>query len=107
MKKFIFTVFAACLVIAAAAGNVFSFTWTARESSRYWYSVASSADGTKLATVVSGGQIYTSADSGETWTAEESNRKWLSIASSSDGTKLVAVVSGGQIYTGTAAISIR
>jgi photosystem II stability/assembly factor-like uncharacterized protein len=35
-------------------------TWTARDSSRSWYSVASSADGTKLVAVEQGGQIYTS-----------------------------------------------
>jgi len=35
-------------------------TWTARESNRGWYSVASSADGTKLAAAADGGQLYTS-----------------------------------------------
>ena len=48
--------------------------WTARESSRSWYSIASSSDGTKLAAVVYGGMIYTSTDSGGTWTARESSR---------------------------------
>jgi|GEM_PF-590587 len=76
-------------------------SWTARESNRNWYSVASSAEGSKLAAVVRGGQIYTSSDAGATWTARESNRNWYSIASSADGNKLVAVVSGGQIYTST------
>jgi cysteine-rich repeat protein len=76
-------------------------TWTARESNRNWWSITSSSDGTKLAAVVYGGQIYTSTDSGITWTARESNRNWWSITSSSDGTKLVAVVNGGQIYTST------
>jgi VCBS repeat-containing protein len=76
-------------------------TWTARESNRVWFAIASSADGTKLAAVVDGGQIYTSTDSGATWTARESNRVWRSIASSADGTKLAAVVNAGQIYTST------
>ena len=31
-------------------------TWTARETNRMWYSVASSADGTKLVSAVDGGQ---------------------------------------------------
>ncbi len=79
--------------------------WTARESNRFWHSIASSSDGTRLAAVdfggQIGGQIYTSTDSGVTWTARESNRNWSSIASSSDGTKLVAAASGGQIYTST------
>src|SRR3546814_1654537 len=49
-----------------------------------------SADGSKLAASVFGGQIYTSTDNGASWTARESNRWWASIASSADGTKLVA-----------------
>ena len=70
-----------------------------------WASIASSSDGTKLAAVVSGGQIYSSTDSGVTWTAQESSRSWLSIASSSDGTKLAAVVDGGQIFTSVSFVS--
>ena len=77
-------------------------TWTPRESSRIWFSVASSADGTKLVAVVNGGQIYTSTDSGVSWTPRESNRDWISVASSADGGKLVAVAGfDGQIYTST------
>ena len=82
-------------------GNYFT-TWTARDSNRMWFSVASSSDGTKLAAVVLGLKIYTSADSGVTWTEQASgSRAWRSIASSSDGTKLAAVVYNGQIYTST------
>jgi photosystem II stability/assembly factor-like uncharacterized protein len=76
-------------------------TWTARESSREWYSITSSADGSKLAAVANNGQIYTSTDLGSSWTARESNRYWRSITSSADGSKLAAVVSRGQIYTST------
>ncbi|WP_395753590.1 autotransporter-associated beta strand repeat-containing protein [Prosthecobacter sp.] len=75
--------------------------WTARDSDRSWTSIASSADGTKLAAVTNGGMIYTSTDSGAIWTARESDRNWKSIASSADGSKLAAVVNGGQIYTST------
>ena len=75
--------------------------WTARDSSRLWYGIASSSDGTKLVATVNGGQIYTSTDSGVTWTARDSSRTWASIASSSDGSKLAAGVTGGQIYTST------
>jgi hypothetical protein len=75
--------------------------WTPRETNRFWLSIASSADGSKLAAVVSGGQIYTSTDSGANWTARESSRNWLSIASSADGSKLAAVAPVGQIYTST------
>jgi hypothetical protein len=64
-----------------------------------WTSIASSADGTRLAAVATGNAIYTSANSGTTWTVTpvpEGN--WVSIASSADGTKLVAAVAGGGIY---------
>lgn len=81
-------------------------TWTPRESNRYWSSVTSSADGTKLVATVSstvnstGGAIYTSVNSGVTWTPRESGKKWFSVASSSDGTKLVAAGQNG-VYTST------
>ncbi|MCK5268826.1 MAG: InlB B-repeat-containing protein, partial [Spirochaetes bacterium] len=65
---------------------------------RQWYSITSSADGTKLA-ALGFEQIYTSTDSGATWTARDSSRQWNSITSSADGTKLAATVVGGQIYT--------
>ena len=82
-------------IVGTAAGA----TWTPHESNRYWRSVASAADGTKLVAVVSGGQIYTSSDLGATWTPRETSQNWKSVASSADGTKLVAVVWGGGIYT--------
>ena len=73
--------------------------WTARDGSRSWYGVASSADGTKLIAAAQGGQLYTSADSGMTWTARESTRNWFGVASSADGTNLIAGTIGGQLYT--------
>lgn len=79
--------------------------WTPRDSARPWSSLASSADGVKLAAVAtqsfSGalGQIYTSGDSGETWTARGTARNWYQIASSADGSKLVASVREGLLYT--------
>ncbi len=74
-------------------------TWTQRGTSQAWFSVASSADGTKAVAVVLGGNIYTSVDSGMTWTAQGAVRNWMSVASSGDGTKLVAAVANGYIYT--------
>lgn len=74
-------------------------SWT--QQSLLGDAVASSADGTKLVAAAYPGQIYTSADTGETWTPHESERNWSSVASSADGSKLVAVVEGGQIYTST------
>ena len=51
---------------------------------------------------VSGGKIYTSADSGVSWTLRDpagANANWESIASSADGVKLVACARSGKIYT--------
>ncbi len=77
-------------------------TWSLASSTspRNWQALAASADGSRLVAVVTGGQIYTSADSGATWTARDSNRSWMAVASSADGSKLVAVANGG-IYTST------
>ena len=85
-------------VSGAGAGWVV-WNWTARASSQNWGAITSSLDGTKLAAVVLGGQIYTSSDSGVTWTARATSQNWSAIASSSDGTKLAATVGDGQIYT--------
>ncbi len=79
--------------------------WTPRmaDGNRNWWAITSSADGSKLAAVVDGDQLYTSTDSGVTWTARltEVARAWRSITSSADGSKLAAVVAGGKIYTST------
>lgn len=82
-------------------GGMAGASWTARESSRNWVRVASSADGSKLVALVGNGKIYTSTDSGANWTPRESDRAWWGVASSADGSKLVAAVQGGQIYTST------
>ena len=65
-------------------------------SSDYSWSVASSADGTKLVTGSIGppaGWIFTSSNSGTTWVSNNvPNGYWTSVAVSSDGT-ILAVVS--------------
>lgn len=76
-------------------------TWTPHESSRNWWSVASSADGTRLVGAVDGGYIYTSADSGAAWTNRASSLGWLAVASSADGSRLVGGTAGAQLYTST------
>jgi hypothetical protein len=95
------------VILAGNLSDSVGATWTARESTRNWSAVASSADGTKLAATVKGGQIYLSTNSGATWTPRAtSGPSWSSIASSADGTRLVAGVgdnasTAGNIYTST------
>jgi photosystem II stability/assembly factor-like uncharacterized protein len=90
------------LPVSAFAATI---TWTDQTAagSREWFDITSSADGTKLAAVVYGGDIYTSTDSGATWTDRTAagSRGWYDIVSSGDGTKLAAVDNGGYIYTST------
>lgn len=81
--------------------NNIGLRWAAREASRNWRAVASSADGRTLVAAVYGGQIYVSTNYGATWAARGSTRNWQAVASSADGKKLAAVVNGGQIYTST------
>ena len=85
-------------------------TWVERKGagSRWWQSITSSSDGTKLAAVTWEDYIFTSSNSGVTWVERTNSgqRIWLGIASSSDGTKLVATdagsnAAGGYIYTST------
>jgi hypothetical protein len=71
---------------AHAQGGV---TWTATGAAATWWSVASSADGTKLvAADGASGQIYTSADSGTNWTPRAISTNWQAVACSADGTNL-------------------
>jgi hypothetical protein len=95
------------IYISADAGA----TWTERTlpGNRAWASIASSADGSKLAAVASDlSAIWTSADSGSTWQEQldSGKRFWVSITMSSDGSRMAAValeegkaVGDGKIYT--------
>ncbi|MGD0349624.1 MAG: hypothetical protein ABSB84_04825 [Verrucomicrobiota bacterium] len=87
--------------LTAAIDSTFAKTWTQSNApTNDWASIASSADGSKLAAVVDGGGIYTSTNSGVDWTlTSATNQYWSSIASSADGNKLVAASSS--IYTST------
>ena len=77
----------------------------ANTDNKNWSGITSSADGTKLAACVNGGNIWTSTDSGETWmentTSPNTTKTWRSITSSADGTKLAACVNNGNIWTST------
>ena len=70
-----------------------------------WTSIASSADGMKLAAGDFSGQIYTSVNAGINWTARgvaaglPADGAFRSIASSTDGMKLAVVTDRQNIYT--------
>ena len=85
-------------------GNFLGFsnsTWLSPIAFAAWQSLASSADGTKLAAVVYNGGIYDSKDSGNTWnSASSASQQWRSIASSADGSRLAAACGVG-IYVST------
>jgi hypothetical protein len=85
-------------------------TWISNSVPLILQTVASSADGTRLAAAL--GEIFTSTNSGATWTLSGAPflPYWRSIASSADGTKLVAAASNvnpplsagtGWVYTST------
>jgi photosystem II stability/assembly factor-like uncharacterized protein len=69
--------------------------------SQSWYSVASSADGSKLAIAANSGTIYISTNSGTTWrtVVGTPGMNWQPIVSSADGTKLAAIDGSGLVYT--------
>jgi photosystem II stability/assembly factor-like uncharacterized protein len=80
---------------------------------RYWTSVSSSADGSKLLAVAydgydhDGNDIWTSTDGGSTWVNRNVQRtsftmdSFTASASSSDGTKLVIGLEDGSVYRST------
>jgi photosystem II stability/assembly factor-like uncharacterized protein len=84
-------------------------SWASRgpdtASAWQWSSIASSADGSRLAAAAlcSGtnttGGIWTSSDSGASWTlrAAAGSRRWAKIVSSADGRRLAALASGANI----------
>lgn len=79
-------------------------SWAPIGANRYWYAVATSADGSRLFASEtgngSGGPLYVSYDSGATWTSHGTVQYYYnSIACSTNGTKVAATVSGGLIYT--------
>jgi hypothetical protein len=76
-------------------------TWTSTASpQRNWLSVASSANGNKLA-AIGDGSIYVSVDSGATWTPAGAGSSYYSIATSTDGATIIAGTLYGSISTST------
>ncbi len=91
-----FTVLCGLLVAALARGQ--TWTLTSANTNLNWTSMASSADGSKLAATASG--IYLSTNSGAEWTTSSAPAEaWSSIASSADGTHLIAA--DGSVYLST------
>jgi len=89
-----------CAGILFSASNWGAIQITNCTSVSNWTSVATSADGIRLAAVASSGEIYTSTNGGMTWAPNlVTNASWSGVASSADGAKLVAVANGGGIYT--------
>ena len=104
-------------VVALVSANFASAqTWvqTSAPNTNEWISVASSADGVRLAAAAGGifgpGLIYASTNSGADWMqTSAATNYWNALASSADGTKLVAVAfgqynneyGGGLIYIST------
>ncbi len=90
------------------AGLTWTLTSAPLDYTTGWTSLASSADGMKLAATIGytswptgPGPVYTSADRGNTWRPTPSPVTWwTSIAGSSDGTKLIAASIAG-VYTST------
>lgn len=80
--------------------------WNSAEPLGICSSLASSADGQRLAACFSPGFIHTSADGGATWEMRHSQQYWRTITCSADGLRLAAASSGpnsagGQIHTST------
>ena len=88
-------------------------TWTSQPESTYWTSLASSADGTKIAAVsraVAGSTgVVISTDGGSTWTAYSvpgyhpysNEQDWVDVTMSSDGTAIAVAEQNGDIHTST------
>ena len=79
-------------------------SWEPRETSRIWYDVAMSADGSRIYAVDGGtpGPVMASVDGGITWAQVFNNSFWRGVATSSDGSVVTAVDgSPGNIWTST------
>jgi hypothetical protein len=86
-------------------------TWvsTGAPSQNWYYSLASSVDGSTLTALAEytpipslQAGIYISTNAGATWNPTTApTADWGCLASSADGTKLVAGINGGGIYTST------
>ncbi|WP_420264961.1 hypothetical protein [Candidatus Magnetominusculus dajiuhuensis] len=110
-KLFMCGLLALCVLMMTSKAYADNFKWTKQinASTRTWYSVVSSSDGSKLIAAGSNvyetnGHLYISADYGATWTQGQTTATydyWVAMASSSDGAKIIGVTSNGNIYIST------
>lgn len=92
--------------LLAIAGNAIltsrdsGVTWasTVPNGGEFLWSVASSADGTRLVVGSVTDKIYVSTDGGTTWTARLSGGGWQAVAMSADGMRIYAAKNGSFIY---------
>ncbi len=98
--EFILLVAASLCGLMVVVSYASAQTWVQTSApTNSWYSVASSADGSKLV-AVGGNYICTSTNSGNTWILKNAPHPPLSVASSADGSKLV-LATGYGVYTST------
>jgi len=96
-------------LVIISAGKIFTSTdfgisWVERLTANVgsnWFSLASSADGSRLVAVARPGYIFTSNNYGESWEERTSagNRDWQAVASSDDGARLTAAGGSTSIFT--------
>jgi hypothetical protein len=93
-------------VAAGSRGLIYSSTDSGRTWSvtsaptRFWISIASSADGSTMIAAAYPGEIYTSKDFGNAWAVTNLlSTNWHSVACSADGCKPAAAAVGNFGYT--------
>jgi hypothetical protein len=87
---------------AWATTSLCNSTWTTL------WSVACSADGSKMVAAIPGDTFYASTNCGANWDPLIApSNSWSAVASSADGGRLVAVANGGGIYTWQATVAPR
>jgi hypothetical protein len=100
LAKICFRIVAVVVSSNSLFGQDFVWTQTSAPTNVGLYSIASSADGTKLVAV--GDETWVSTNSGVNWTqTSATNRYWYCVASSSDGTKLVGIETDVELVNGS------
>src|SRR5947208_16254168 len=89
------------LVLIQTTISLHAQTWTSNNAPTFsWTCAASSADGSRLATIAFAVPVYISPDVGATWNATTSlSNNWTSVASSADGSVLIAACASTYVST--------